>query len=539
MTRLFDAAGVDYRQWRALLRTYSLVNLGALRGAYGPDEARRAAFQTLGMVGAFGLLGAIPAAAIWLVHDTFVGATLLTTIVATLTGAVIITQNPSIVAPEDYQIIGFRPVSSRTYLAARTAGVLLHVVTFATLLGYLPVVALVTRADGSLRLAAAGALATLGSALTMTFGLIAAYGWLMRIVSPSRLERIVVLAQALLPLGFAVCLVVPVTVVTMTDPTDIGAVSLSRTLAAWYPGAWFAAIVEIARGGAGRLEWTLSGLAAVTLTACAIVLRGRVSTDYALRVAEFMTRATPPRAAPRRRWTPLNHETRAVALIVLAHLRDNTAFQMHLLMDVAMTAGMVVLLGYTAGLPDDPFAGQGAGSTVIAFLVVLLPVSMLRSLEKSDEYQACWLFFTTPADRAKLTMAVRDVVALVSIGAIALPIFGFLTYAFRHPGHAAALTVAACAIGYVTLQVSVLVGPRLPFTEPSIPGPGSGGLARLFRSSVVPILVGTPLMILFTVVLARRPLFFAVCLAAIGGVSVAINAATRRRGARIRIPPGT
>ena len=41
MKRLFDAAGVDYVQWRALMRAYTLTDFGALLGAYGSTEALR------------------------------------------------------------------------------------------------------------------------------------------------------------------------------------------------------------------------------------------------------------------------------------------------------------------------------------------------------------------------------------------------------------------------------------------------------------------------------------------------------------------
>jgi len=71
---LFERAGIDYEQWRVLVRTFIGIDLEALRTA-GRLGARRAATGLVGVVLVFGLAGFSPAMVAWFSPDPLLAGT--------------------------------------------------------------------------------------------------------------------------------------------------------------------------------------------------------------------------------------------------------------------------------------------------------------------------------------------------------------------------------------------------------------------------------------------------------------------------------
>ena len=126
LTRLFSAAGVDYDQWRALARAYTLIDYAAILGAYGHAASMKAARHLLYYVLTWTIIGSGSALYILLFSDAWLSATIMTTTTAMLVAFIVLAQAGNLVAPDDYEIVGFRPVSpSRTPCCAVRATALL------------------------------------------------------------------------------------------------------------------------------------------------------------------------------------------------------------------------------------------------------------------------------------------------------------------------------------------------------------------------------------------------------------------------------
>jgi hypothetical protein len=538
MRRAFEALGVDYSQWRALSRAYALVSFAALRGVHGREESKRAALSLVAMVAFFAIIGVMPALVIWVARDMLLGATFMTSVTAGLVFLFVTTQNPSFVAPEDYGIIGFRPVSSRTYFAVRATGILSFTLVPAALTGYLPVLAFLTRSGGSWRIAAAAALAILGSALTTTLGLLAMYGWLLRLLKPERVNRVVMWIHTVVPLLMTIG-VVAVMIVWVEDES-FSLRSLKMPIAAWtlwYPGTWFAAYVEVARGGAPWPLVTVATLAAGLFLTFAATLRGRLSADYAARVMHLLSAAPRLTDTPARRWGSLTGEMRAAALLLRGHVRDDLSLQTALVMDLAM-ALFVVVVFVNDGLPADPFRPMDAGRGtlgVLAFWASALPSFFHRTLSTSASFEASWMFFTTPADRARLAASTRDVIAICTIGPMVIGLAALFLYAFGDLGHALGIAVTIGLISYTVLQLVTLHRPYLPLARPALtPGSGSA-IPRGFLGPLAALLVATPLNILFLLVLTRAPAGLAWGLVGLVLVNAGLHYLTERFAPR-RVP---
>src|SRR6185295_2609450 len=98
--------------------------------------------------------------------------------------------------------------------------------------------------------------------------------------------------------------------------------TLSLPKSAWMvflPPAWFAAYLDAASGGATLLELLLVGLSVIALVALASGLSGRLSMDYADRLAAIAASSQKARAARADSgpgWWFRTGEARAVSVLV-------------------------------------------------------------------------------------------------------------------------------------------------------------------------------------------------------------------------------
>src|SRR4029450_10996054 len=100
-----------------------------------------------------------------------------------------------LVSIDDYNILGFRPVSSRTYLAVRMTGIVVQSLLMIGLGAVYPIAALLLKHDGTAWMMFAAVLTVWLSAAIASLGSIAFSTWLMLATSPHRLKRVVSYTQ--------------------------------------------------------------------------------------------------------------------------------------------------------------------------------------------------------------------------------------------------------------------------------------------------------------------------------------------------------
>jgi len=529
MRRLFSAAGVDYGQWRALARAYTLIDYAAILGAYGHAASMKAARHLLYYVLTWTIIGSGSALYILLFSDTWLSATIMTTTTSMLVAFVVLAQTGNLIAPDDYEIVGFRPVTSRTYFAVRATALLVQTTEMAVFTGYLPVIAYLWRSGGSWRQPLAAALAIAGTAVTTTLGITAMYGWLLKWLRPAALVRYVTFAGVFVLLGlmgmnglfFLVVMNIGDAGITFSDT-----VSLPRTLwILWYPGAWFASYVEIARGGASAIAWTAAVLSVAATGALAMALGDRLTAGYAVRVAQGFADTRVVAGGSGGRWSALRHEARAVTLIALAQFRGDLTFQMGVAMTFVMPA-IFLGAGWFADTGTDPFVDHGGAGSIVLLTIFAAPSSFLQTFATSPLHEASWLFFTTPADRARLITATRDIAAVCLIAPIAIAIAGLMWFSHHHLGHALLQAGFVGALGYVNLQLAVLFKPSLPFSRPVATGKRPSLPAGI---GFLPMMTGAALFVVSGLFAFRSLTSFAITAVVIAATIVGLEVWTRRR----------
>src|SRR5215469_4744359 len=136
MTGLLARAGVDVAQWQALTRVFVRTDFGPMLGAFGPAQANRARIG-LGLTSLFyGLTSGAMGLFAFSSTDRWLGGTLIASYTALLVGAnMLMTHAGTVISPDDHAILGYRPVTSRTYLAVRVTAIFVHTGMTAALMG--------------------------------------------------------------------------------------------------------------------------------------------------------------------------------------------------------------------------------------------------------------------------------------------------------------------------------------------------------------------------------------------------------------------
>jgi hypothetical protein len=486
MNRLFSALGVDYEQWKAM--TLVSLRLDLRAGSFGGARTTRNTSGRGALIGQaifYAMLGIVMAITIWTVRDRFVATTLLYSYAIVMVGtAMLVDHNTAITSPADYNILGFQPVTSRTYFASKLANALVYTVAMSTALGIMPAVTLFLKYGFLVGLA--GTLALYMCAIAVTLAIVAGYAALMRRVGAQRLRSLlsyVQMATGLLVYGGFFLTSEGVTRDALSGFT------IERT--AWllfYPATWFASWVEIADGSRLPLD-VAPVIASVVLVAwLATRLRGRLSLDYAERLATIASAATatPAKAAaaPAPGWWFRRGEARAVAILVRSHFRNDLKFRMGVLAVVPLTIIYLVM-----GLRDAARNGQSGGGdfSFVSIAVLLFPMLLKQHLAHSDSFRASWVFFSSPADRTGVIRSAKNVLVTFFLLPYLLFVGVALAFFTNDYLYVVVYLLLLGSVSHMALLLLTLMNPELPFAKPVEKGRGS---ARIVGAMTAVAIIG-------------------------------------------------
>jgi hypothetical protein len=462
--RIIQALGVDPIQWRALVRTYLRMDFRAGGGATARSRSGRARGNPLiGVAIITGLGGVMFATLAARIPDLLVSATLLTTYGGINTVMLLLVDFTGlVVSPDDYGVLGHRPVSSRTYFAARLASILFYIGFISTVLAVLPALCYALW----WQLGVAGLVATFAAVLlcdvSATVIIITVYAMMLTLVHPHRLRRALSYLQLVSMMGFYLAYYL-----SMEGFRNSFLFRLSFGDQPWMwinPASWFAAFVRLTAGDVPATAWIATGLAAAISIGCIPLAAGRLSLDYAQRLAETTVAGEP---ATRRRFRLPGFgraESRAVALLVAAQFRFDQRFRMAILGIIPLIL-FYLLLGLNQGALADPFSPNAArsGGVPLYMAVVFMPMTLHASLHYSDSWKAAWIFFATPASAARLIVAAKNIVAVWFLGGYLLLLATIWSYYYERVWHAFFHAAVIGLLAHMLLQITVMIRPSLPF----------------------------------------------------------------------------
>src|SRR5262245_38443183 len=384
MRRVFAAAGIDFDQWKALTVVSLKLDFRGTASAqrqFRPDTSFVAAivFQIV----FYTLFSALVALVVWASRDPLLIGSIAATYIAFVIGtAVILDHNSVISSPADYGILGFRPVSSRTYFAVKLTNILVYTTAVTTIASWLPILTTFLRHGWPMGVAMA--LTLYGASTATTLAITLVYATVLRAAGPQAIERVMSYVQLIM--SFAVY----GTQIVLSRGLSRAALStLTMPDSRWlllYPGTWFGSYLEVA-SGRGSTQAVILSLASVALVvAMASRLGGRLSLAYSERLGAMMATARVTQRGRTMRGGPWfrSGEARAVALLVRSQFRSDSRFRMGVLGVLPVTL-FYLWIGIRDKTLVDPFLTSGSMSAWPISLGVLLSPGMLRTmLTRSD-----------------------------------------------------------------------------------------------------------------------------------------------------------
>jgi hypothetical protein len=535
LKRLLTALGVDYGQWMALTRTAIRNDLRASSVAGERSRGRSRGTRFLVIQTAFyTAMGLLVAVLVWPIRDVFLSGMIVVSYVMFMVGmAALLDHNAVIVSPDDYGILGFRPLDSRTYFAAKMTNVLVYTLAMTTLFALLPLAGFFLRWGSAVGVASVAAV--YGASVLTALVMILAYAALLRALGPRRLKTGLSYLQMIFSFAvyggyFAMA--------RLADADSRAAFHIDKSVGLLFaPPTWFASYFDLASGRGGLMVVVPALASLVSLLLVGLALGGRMSLDYSQRLGALTavgdSRSSTPR---RRRPVPFftRGEARAVSLLVRSQFRDDTKFRMGVLAILPLTVVYLVIgIGRWGG--HDPFeSGKFIPNlSLITIAMLIFPTLLKMNLARSDSFRASWIFFASPADRTRLVRAAQNVLTLMFLFPYLVLVGGVLTYFSRRPGRALVYVLVVGLISRLILQVAMLLEPELPFSKPVQKGSAfsrivflmvSVGLASAVFPSIGELMFRSP---------PRAGAVVAILLLAGWGADRALSARMDRQAARL------
>jgi ABC-2 type transport system permease protein len=466
--------GVDAMQWRTLVVTALRIDVrtaGAMSLSRG--GAANGARSLIGFVVSLLFMSLVLMLFVAFAQDLFFSLTIYFSFLIFSIGSSLLLEFQSIVlSPDDHRQLAYHPIDSRTFFAARLTAVLVYVGIMTVSLGALPALASAIAPRGGWNVALAVTLGTIVAAITTTFLAIGAYVLLLQYVSTTRLSRALTylqLAATFLVYGSYFAL-----------PRLIGEGLRAGRIVnpdGWVlvlPGTWFASYAAIVTGAASTTHVALAALTFVILAISISLTAGRVSLDYADRLA-LLTSSTASRPdeisrSVRSGWFFRDGERRAIALLVRALFRHDMKFRLGVLTIVPLTI-VYLFAGEGTHIVTDPFVGPPGHEPQFVYFAILFFPSMLRhALSKSDAWRAAWILYATPADSARLVLGMKDFVLLMFVVPYLLFLGVLIGWGFERIEHLVVLLVTLGLMTHLLAMCELWISPELPFSQPATKG---------------------------------------------------------------------
>ena len=471
MRRLVEALGVDYDQWRALTRAMVRMDFRTTRVqgstvTTNTDDRQTARFFSQGILYLF--MGIAATILVAVMDDVMLTGTIVLTYVMSMVGLMVLVDHQAIItSPDDYLVLGARPVSSKTYFAVRLSNVLMYVLALTTAFGLLPMIAFGV-AHGFrpwLWLAAVLAfyLASTFTALTMVFS----YASMLRFIGVGRLTRLVSYLQLVIGVLIYGAYLLP------GEFSRLSEARMAMPQTPWlllFPPTWFASYLAIANGAFGLRQWlpALASIAALLMVARG--LAGRLSLDYADRLGAIMSAAAPAEKVQvrrRRPWLFRSGESRVVSLLIRAQFRNDQKFRMAIFGILPMTI-IYMYMSFREGVPPDPLTGGVSvdGWGMISLAVLFFPMMVRMSLVRSDAWRASWIYFGTPVSRARILRSQTFIVITYFLAPYLVAVSLVMGWFIGRFAGVALHVMFLGAMSLLMLQVVTVVTPELPFSQP-------------------------------------------------------------------------
>jgi ABC-2 type transport system permease protein len=494
--RLFDYLNIDYAQWRALSRASLKLDfrVGGMRGVLGHQHRERPSNQLISVVVFYLFTGIFLGGFALMNKNVFLTSTILSAYVMFMVGSIVLVEyNSVVVSPDDYEILGYRPISSRTFFMARLANVFFYVSVMIAAMALLPIVAYFFTLGFRPLLGLVALAAFFTAGFSVALFMIVLYAAMLAYVHPNRLRRVLSYLQLVTSfIIFGSYALMPKLLATNSAISKLTPDEKPWLLA--FPPVWYASYLRLATGEIRVTTWAPALFSLVVVALLLVYAVGNLSLDYSRRLGGLRARSEEARPSKESLGTRSigllfrSDEPRAVALLIRSQFRYDQKFRLSVLGILPLTV-FYLLMALSSGPIPDPFVAgvKGFGNSVLVYLAVMLfPLMLQKNLRNSDYYQASWIFFASPMKRDRLVLAAKNFVVMYFLVPYLLLIGVLFAYFYTALWHAVVQLLVLALIAHLVLQIAVFFSPEVPFSRPVKKGERSARMILIMM--IMPVL---------------------------------------------------
>lgn len=510
--RLFTALDVDLVQWKALMR-FTLRSANRTPRAMLGQHSRNQGTELNRSLIPFFLLNMLYGFAysimVFMMPSLEWSVFIIFSMISVAVGMTMLMEFGSlIVAPEDYPVLSYRPVSSRTYFAVKASFTLFYVILTTLSIGLPSCVAMALRSSASFsaihfrpEIFASAVISIVLLGVSTALGMIVLYTSVLRYIRSSILQGVLNLLQVLMSM------IIFGSYILLPQLFGKNGRGVAETVPDWVyllPQTWYASLVYLTDGTGGMLTMMGAGAALLMTAVVFPAALVRISFSYAQDLSRTLTESVPTpvvRNVPFRRRifrSFSGHETRAMAVLVWGQFKSDTQFRMSILGMVPLVLFYLFMGLNNRQVSFDPFGSTLKQVLQTAFIYIPLlvfPVVLTEGIAKSRSHSATWIFFSSPVDRAQLILSMERL--LYRFFMVPYVVFLATAFYFLIPDllHGLLHAVLLLLFSAISLKLLFLIYPRIPFNRP-VQFAEKVTMAGIL-TSVIPLLMTVGMLMLF------------------------------------------
>jgi hypothetical protein len=377
-------------------------------------------------------------------------------------------------SPDEVTILSPYPISSETFFVSRLSVLLFYTLINSLLLSIGGTVAMVLITNTYLVPIVTMQLMYLLSALSAALLVVVIFSILLRKIPHGKLTKAFSYAHLFGTLITLSGLIVIPRILESDTPQ-----SLTFAIAPWlkFTPGYFLSSFAATSLNEGSLVLGLPFLAVIALDAVMLIVGARLlATTYLDAVGDVRQGAVDSTRDAKRvviedgvRSSILfrTPESRVMWKLFRAQFRNDTKFRLGVISLLPITAIYFVIM-VVNGSVADPFVETAVRTvlegTMLYLLILLSPMLLMQMVSQSEAHKASWIFFSTPIDRSRLLLSMKNIV-LFNLFLPYLLILG-ATFAYFMPlEHAGMHTIMLGLTAMLIFEVYLLITPKLPFSE--------------------------------------------------------------------------
>lgn len=489
-SKIFALFRVDEIQFRTLLRIGFLIDLRGSAQAAAPGHATDSPLKS--SMALYGICSAFLAPLAFLFPAALYARFIMIFGMALLGMIMLVDFGVTLVVPDDIVILGWRPISSRTYFAAKLTNALAFISAFAVALFTIPAIAGIFARGATLMFLPLFLLSGIFGGVFIAGLVAASYAALLRIFSAEKFRS----AVNFLQIAMMATLMVGSQVGPRIEGRDaireiVQKQGLDSSLWSWWdllPSRWFCAPSELLIGGVNPRVIALSAIAFAGTIALFIVLIRSLSLTYLQKV--HGSGATSPVQTPGGRrslilpiFKVFFGKSEEMVMFDLIRTQIGRDRQVRLRIYPMLAYALIVLPFLILGPATSGHHQINPGLLKIAPLIVmgLLPGVLLPLLPFAGESQGAWIFeLTGLQNTVPVAAGIKKSLACLFLIPLALACFAGLAFV-AGPWQAALSISFAVSVALLILQLEFMwLFSGLPFTRKMPKGRASANLTYVF-----------------------------------------------------------